>query len=425
MQKIKANYGPKNKEKPLISVLMPTYNRAEYIAEALHSVIPQLSANDEVIIIDDGSMDNTCEVVKPFLKDKRIQYIIKEHTNAPHTRNLLIEKSKNNWLLWLDSDDVLLPGIVSLLKKHITEFPDVSVFYGNLILFGKIDKINRMKFKDYYNKNDELVFDMFTQNRIPNPGTVVSKEIYKRFGMYDEKYLRLHDNELWLRMLKDVKFKHVNRYVCKWRWHDKNMSSGSVVRDKRYDEKIVDEFLKRYSLSEIFYSYNWKKEKESLHKAFLCVGKNYSAKGVYIKANEYFLKSMGGRIVREVYNNIFMNLLKSGDLFHAILKSIPVIHKNKMIHCFAKSGKNLDMFYLASFYKKSNEFKLSEKLFQKLLSKKSVYLKDKLLAGKACFHLGEIKISQNKKRAALIHFNNAVKFYPDHLQAQSYINNLQ
>ncbi len=94
----------------LVSVIMPSYNTAEYISESIASVQEQTYTDWELIIVDDCSTDNTDEIVKPFLSDKRIKYIKNEiNSGAAVSRNLALREAKGKWIAFLDSDDLWLP----------------------------------------------------------------------------------------------------------------------------------------------------------------------------------------------------------------------------------------------------------------------------------------------------------------------------
>ena len=91
----------------LVSIIMPSYNTANYIGESINSVINQSYKNWELIIVDDCSTDNTDEVIKDFLKDSRIKYLKnKENSGAAISRNKALRMAKGEWIAFLDSDDL-------------------------------------------------------------------------------------------------------------------------------------------------------------------------------------------------------------------------------------------------------------------------------------------------------------------------------
>ncbi len=95
------------KENPLISVIIPTYNRANFLGEAIESVLSQTYKNLEVIIIDDGSTDDTRQLIEKYT-DKRIIYLYQEHGGTSAARNKGIQEAKGEYIAFLDSDDIWL-----------------------------------------------------------------------------------------------------------------------------------------------------------------------------------------------------------------------------------------------------------------------------------------------------------------------------
>lgn len=101
----------------LVSIIMPSYNTAEYIAESIQSVLDQSYTNWQLIIVDDCSTDNTDEVIKPYLTDGRIEYYRNEKSSgAAVSRNHALRKAKGRWIAFLDSDDLWMPN---KLEKQI------------------------------------------------------------------------------------------------------------------------------------------------------------------------------------------------------------------------------------------------------------------------------------------------------------------
>lgn len=118
--------------KPLISIVMPTYNRAHTIQNSINSILDQTYTNWELLIIDDGSIDNTKEIIQPFLKDKRIQYDYQENQGECIARNEGMKKSKGEYIAFLDSDDKFLPKKLEIQLNEMIK---------NNALFSLTDKI--------------------------------------------------------------------------------------------------------------------------------------------------------------------------------------------------------------------------------------------------------------------------------------------
>ena len=112
----------KNKAQPLISVIVPCYNQAQYLDECLQSVLEQTYQNWECIIVNDGSPDNTEEVVKKWTeKDPRFKYLKKENGGLSSARNAGIKAAEGEWILPLDADDKIGDRYLELAEKEFGE----------------------------------------------------------------------------------------------------------------------------------------------------------------------------------------------------------------------------------------------------------------------------------------------------------------
>ena len=123
----------------LVSVIMPSYNTASFIAESIQSVLAQSYKDWELIIVDDCSPDNTDEVVRPYLSDERIKYIKNEkNSGAAVSRNRALREAKGKWIAFLDSDDLWMPD---KLKKQIC-FMEKNDYHFSYTNYAEIDTKN-------------------------------------------------------------------------------------------------------------------------------------------------------------------------------------------------------------------------------------------------------------------------------------------
>ena len=120
----------------LVSIIMPSYNTAPYIAETIGSVLKQTYQNWELIIVDDCSSDNTDQVVKPFLADVRIRYLKNEkNSGTAVSRNRALREAKGKWIAFLDSDDLWMPD---KLSKQIS-FMEKNSYHFSYTNYAEID----------------------------------------------------------------------------------------------------------------------------------------------------------------------------------------------------------------------------------------------------------------------------------------------
>ena len=122
---------------PLVSILLPTYNMGHTIAHAIASVCVQDEGRWELIIVDDGSDDDTSARVAPFVVDERIQYITQSNQGVSAARNRALRASKGEWILLLDADDALTPWAISERMKLYHAQPHVNCIDGRVALYDE------------------------------------------------------------------------------------------------------------------------------------------------------------------------------------------------------------------------------------------------------------------------------------------------
>ena len=243
---------------PLISVCIPTYNRSAYIADCLKSVLEQADGRMEVLVVDDGSTDDTEGIVRGLARPE-IRYIRKPHTNGADTRNVAVAEATGEFILWVDSDDLLMPGAVKAHRRAMQKHPNADVFYGNLKVFGDTRRFPsaEVTYEDYWGRGDYLLSLLVSHNRVPHGGTSVRRSLYERVGTYNTEFLRAHDYEFWCRAATAGTFTHVGGFTYLWRWHDTNMSSSSVEMDTAFEARALKALIERHSIEELFPFADW------------------------------------------------------------------------------------------------------------------------------------------------------------------------
>ncbi len=207
---------------PKVSVIIPTYNHAEYITEAIDSVLNQTHKDFEIIVVDDGSTDNTKEVLKPYINTGKIIYFYQENKGLSAARNAGINIAKGIFLKFLDSDDILYPKQLELQLMDLTKRgTNISMTnYEFLYSDGRKRSVNIR-----IDNNHQLT--AFIEG---NKGTVHSfmlrKNIILDVGGFDESLKLFEDYDLWLRFLiNGAKISKVDYIGCCYRILDGSKSS--------------------------------------------------------------------------------------------------------------------------------------------------------------------------------------------------------
>jgi Glycosyl transferase family 2 len=219
---------------PKVSIIIPAYNIARFVAEALDSVRAQTFRDFEIVIINDGSPD-TAEFEKalePYMDD--IVYLRQENTGAGAARNIAIEHARGELLAFLDGDDIWLPGFLES-QVGLMERNGYDMVYCDAIMFGMPSAEGR-RFMESAGSSGEVTVNSildFSCNAITS-GTVAKRQAVVDAGMFEWEKVRAHDFHLWLRMLKNgARVGYQKKVLLKYRVHLDSLSGDSVQRVQR------------------------------------------------------------------------------------------------------------------------------------------------------------------------------------------------
>jgi glycosyltransferase involved in cell wall biosynthesis len=204
----------------LISVIIPTYNHGLFIEEAIQSVFLQTYQHLEIIVIDDGSTDNTREILGKF--GKEINYIFQDNKGPSSARNHGLSVAKGKFIAFLDSDDVWMPEKLELQFNAIQEENSIGLVGcgGYDIDFsGRIEKVWIPK---NYPSHIEFVQELSIRNTFAgsSSGAFAKKECFDRAGFFNERLRFGEDWDMWLRIAKCYKVRFVEKPLLKVRKHN-------------------------------------------------------------------------------------------------------------------------------------------------------------------------------------------------------------
>lgn len=227
-----------------ITVLLTTYNSAQFLRTAILSILNQTYKNYELLIIDDGSTDNT-EAIVAELSDKRINYIKIKHTGRSGALNYGIKSAKYDWIALMDADDISHPKRLELQINYLAQHKDVdwiSCWYG---VFYK-DKLKYI-FK-LPESSEDIVKNLTLTNSVCFAGSVFNRERILEFGGFrGEVY---EDYEFLLRVKNNFKFYNIQQILYFQRKHSDSLASSNIYKNgeiiyniqETYFFKIKDEF---------------------------------------------------------------------------------------------------------------------------------------------------------------------------------------
>ena len=181
---------------PKVSVIIPTYNRVHILKEAINSVLSQKYNDLELIVVDDGSTDETKKLVSSYTT--HLTYIYQEHQGVSSARNRGIECAQGDYIAFLDSDDLWLPDKLCLQMKFMENHPDTLICYTEEIWIRKGMRVNPMK---KHRKYSGMIFEHCLPLCIVSPSSVlIVRSLFEEVGKFDEKFEVCEDYDLWLRI---------------------------------------------------------------------------------------------------------------------------------------------------------------------------------------------------------------------------------
>lgn len=268
-----------------ISVLMPCYNGASYLKSAIKSILGQTFFNFQFIIIDDGSTDNTEEIISLF-KDERILYKKKEHTGLSDSLNYGLKIVQTELVARMDADDIADRTRLNTQYNFISNNPGYDIIGSNIYI---INNFNKILFKlDYPEKDLEIKKNLLVNSVIPHPSVLMKKNVFEKVGYYKYGDDSIQDYYLWLHAIDKVRFYNIQKYLYYYRKNDDSMT-GSL-------EKFRLDRIKVYKMMEKFMAENEKLnfvtdvEKDKLNSKFLIrYSPHIELKKIQTKQNLSFL----------------------------------------------------------------------------------------------------------------------------------------
>ncbi len=214
---------------PVVSVIMPTYNRADYLKKAVQSVLDQTFSNFEIIIINNYSTDNTLDVISAF-NDDRIKVInFKNEGIIAKSRNQGIMQSVGKYVAFLDDDDLWCPDKLELQIKYMGEHPEFDLIYSNALIIDEHETKKGLLKDSKDAKTGQVFLDLLYENFIPVLTVLMKREIIETNGLFNEdpSMRAAEDYEYWLRTSLKFNFGYIDEALTLYRIHSESVSMNT------------------------------------------------------------------------------------------------------------------------------------------------------------------------------------------------------
>jgi len=249
---------------PPVSVIIPTLNRENYIRQCVESALSQDYPNIEVIVVDNGSTDNTPEILASF--GSKIKCLKEEKRGQSAARNKGLRTAQGEFIAFLDDDDFYLSGKISLSVKKLLEDRSISLVYTDYVMIDS-ENLQTDTIKINHPPPEEFLRTFLKGFCILPSTTLLRKECLEKTGYFDETMLNSHeDTDMWFRMLKTgCRFGHIPEPLTAYRWHAGNCSRLKDNEEpiRLYGDKIRSSAIEDFAFQELFGDFmkhkGWKK----------------------------------------------------------------------------------------------------------------------------------------------------------------------
>lgn len=231
-----------------ISIVIPVYNAGDYIAETLSSIFNQDYDNYEIILVDDGSTDNSKEIIESFSSDK-IRYFYQKNSGGPSSpRNLGIKLAQGELVSIFDSDDIMLSNKLLNTVKAFDNNPELNFLFTNFKSINEVGDILNNSFLDDYNavnsfakpedpaeciiiKSRQAYNNLLLANYIGTSGVVFKKNLVDDLGFFDSSLTNSEDRDLWFRVTKKYDIGYLPTPLHCYRIRKGSISSRSAEKN--------------------------------------------------------------------------------------------------------------------------------------------------------------------------------------------------
>jgi len=281
----------------LVSVIIPAYNMADWTVEAVGSVLNQTYAPLEVIVVDDGSTDDTRRKLESF--NGRVRYIYKENAGASSARNEGIRQARGRYIGLLDCDDLYLPDKARQSVQYLERHPRCGMVFTDIYFIDEGGKVMGRGKSDRRRCAGWVKEKLIVKNLIYNPSVLIRRECFDQAGLFAEDLFPPADWDMWLRISERYQIGYIGEPLSKYRvssqWNFRN-----IDRFERENEIVLERFFAR----------NTDVRKTLKNKAYarhyLTMAKYYLVQGQDDRARQYLVEALKCDRLDGMTNAIFL-----------------------------------------------------------------------------------------------------------------------
>ncbi|NOR68307.1 MAG: glycosyltransferase [Methylomarinum sp.] len=219
-------------KKPLVSIITPIYNGENYLAHSILSALNQTYTNFELILVNDGSTDQSKTIAKGYLKDSRIHYIEQKNAGVAAARNTAIKTAKGKYIAFLDQDDIWFQNKLEIQVSAIEQDNSLAFVYSKQNIINSQGE--KIQFNWPTGASGNCFEELFVRNKTTILTVLLRKSILDEIGLFNEQLSGTDDYEMWLRITLKHPIHFIDQALASYRTHDSNVSNDDfkmTVRD--------------------------------------------------------------------------------------------------------------------------------------------------------------------------------------------------
>lgn len=204
---------------PLVTVYITNYNYADYLEQSIQSILNQTFQNFELLIIDDGSTDNSEEIIKRYEKNEKVYVLFQHNKGLNKTNNIALKLSRGKYIMRLDADDYMDVHALEIMVSELENNPECALVFPDYYLIDEYDNITG-HIRRHNFENDVSLPDQPAHGAC----TMIRRDILLSIGGYDEKFDRQDGYDLWLNIIDKYSVRNINLPLFYYRQHDRNLT---------------------------------------------------------------------------------------------------------------------------------------------------------------------------------------------------------
>jgi glycosyltransferase involved in cell wall biosynthesis len=229
-----------------VSVIIPVYKGAAFIALSIESVLAQSHLDLDLIIVNDGSPDNSVAVIQPYFADPRVKYIEQQNAGVAAARNTGIRAATGDYIALLDQDDLWLPDKLACQVEYLDKHPEIALVHSNIHFIGEAgERIPDPEWAWVAPTYGQVLPELVQWNRICTCTVLLRKSVLEQVGLFRQELAPADDWDLWLRVAARHPIGFVDAVTACYRVHQGN-ESRNLLKMQEAEIRVVETFIREH-----------------------------------------------------------------------------------------------------------------------------------------------------------------------------------